>query len=357
MKGLPKLDIFFNQLADTAVKRSTKGTLALIVIDNTSPDVKFMTYRDPEKVKKTDYSTDNYNYIIDSFRGGASKVIVVKVAQDGNVEEVASPLLNNVLFDWITVASNTKAHQDAVINYVKNKNIRKKYKLKALVYKATNPDDDHIVNFTTESYIVRDAVTKEGYMLLPYLAGVLAGLPFTRSLTYYTMQGIESVKEKEDNDAAVDKGELILFNDEGAVRVARGVNSLVTLENGKTEDMQSIAVIETMDMIIKDINEAFKKYIGAYKNKHDNQALFISAVNGYFLGLSKEDILDPEFANECMVDVEAQRQAWIANGNEDAKNWNDNKVKKRTFKKQVFLEGQIKILDTMEDIKFKITMI
>lgn len=49
-------------------------------------------------------------------------------------------------------------------------------------------------------------------------------------------------------------------------------------------------------------------------------------------------------------------QAWLDIGRTDAADWNADKVKKMTFKSYVFLQGDIKILDATEDLKFDIGM-
>ena len=90
--------------------------------------------------------------------------------------------------------------------------------------------------------------------------------------------------------------------------------------------------------------------------RSDNQCLFINAVLRYFDELEREDVLDEEFNNTADIDVEAQRLAWIGIGKDEAKNWDDLTVKKRTFRRSMFLKGSVKILDALEDLTFNIYM-
>ena len=121
--------------------------------------------------------------------------------------------------------------------------------------------------------------------------------------------------------------------------------------------MKKIIIVEAMNLILEDIYSTFKDfYIGKYKNSYDNQCLFISAVNSYFRQLAREEILDPEYENCSYVDVEAQREAWLAIGKTEAADWTEAQVKKMTFKSFIYLAGQVKILDAIEDLKFVITM-
>ena len=155
-------------------------------------------------------------------------------------------------------------------------------------------------------------------MYLPRLTSVLANLPMNRSITYYELEDLDDVDLSfvdVDNtiDDAVDEGNLVLWIDEDKVKVGRGVNTLTTLTASDTADMKKIIIVESMNIILQDIYSTFKDYyIGKYKNSYDNQCLFISAVNSYFRQLAREEILDPEYDNCSYVDVEAQREAWLA---------------------------------------------
>ena len=69
---------------------------------------------------------------------------------------------------------------------------------------------------------------------------------------------------------------------------------------------------------------------------------------------TKEEILDEEHDNHAEIDVEKQRDAWLKIGKEEAATWDELTVKQNTFKKQLFLSGNIKILDALEDMVFDI---
>ena len=148
-----------------------------------------------------------------------------------------------------------------------------------------------------------------------------------------------------------------MWNDGEQVRASRAVNSLTTLGENQTEDMQKITIVEAMDMIQEDISQTFADYYcGKYKNTYDNQVLFISAINSYFRQLAKESVLDPNTDNIANVDVETQREQWLSTGTIEAAEWSEQMVKKMTFRSNVNLAGNIKILDAMEDLTFYITL-
>ena len=66
--------------------------------------------------------------------------------------------------------------------------------------------------------------------------------------------------------------------------------------------------------------------------------------------------MEPTYKNICSVNVESQRNAWLSIGKTEAIDWDENKVKNMTYKSTVFLQGNIKILDAIEDLKFEIEM-
>lgn len=84
--------------------------------------------------------------------------------------------------------------------------------------------------------------------------------------------------------------------------------------------------------------------------------LFISAVNYYFQQLAASNILDPEHENSVEVDVAAQRSAWLGTGKSEAAEWDDATVRSNTFKRTVYLAGDVKILGSMANLEFQVTL-
>lgn len=359
MVGLPQILINFVKKAASAIQRSAKGIVVIVIKDETDAtfNLKEYNYASEADSDKAKYTAANYKQISDVFLGTPNKVYVVRIALAGAFADAVS-VVDTLKFNWICLADGTAEDQQALATYIKGKNaVNKVRKIKAVTYKATVTDDMHIVNFSNETIRRPGGEDLPGWNYVGRITGVLAGLPFTRSATYYEFPDLEHVAEPEDMDAAIGDGEFILMNDYGEVKVARAVNSLVTLTGNVSEDMKKITIVEAMDQILEDIAQEFKNnYVGKYKNKYDNQALFISAVNGYFDALSKEEILDDSFNNEALVDIEAQRQAWLTSGKVEAADWDEATVKKNTFGSYMYLTGNVKILDAIEDLNFNINM-
>jgi len=58
----------------------------------------------------------------------------------------------------------------------------------------------------------------------------------------------------------------------------------------------------------------------------------------------------------ALVDVEAQRQAWLTSGKIEAAEWDETTVKNNTFASNMYLTGNVKILDAIEDLTLNINM-
>lgn len=357
--GLPKIEIVFKQLAVSAIERSGRGVVVLIVKDDTDKSFNMVEYKTSLEVDSAKFTAENVQYIKDCFLGTPAKVIVVRV----NVEEVSA--LNKAIevigaknYNWIGFAEGTTEEQTALATYIKQTETDGLTK-KAVVFNCATADCMHVVNFKNAKVTFADErgeVTGDKYVAR--LLGLLAGMSMNQSATYKILSDLTSVSEVTNVEEAIDAGGFCLINDDEDVRVARAVNSLKTTSSTVTEDMKKIVVVESMDIIKDDITSTFRKeYIGKYKNRYDNQVLFISAVKSYFKQLESEEILDSSYDNTVEVDVEAQRLAWTSIGKTEAESWDETTVRNNTFRSNVYLAGSIKILDAMEDLKFVITML
>ena len=357
--GLPNINIIFQQKAVSAISRSERGT-ACIIVRETGKEAGIKLYKYETDIESADYSESNLSAIKRAFSVPVNKMYVVTIPTDAEFSAVTA-LLETIKYNW--VCSPDDGDQQELANYIINKNTKSKgKKYQALVYGVTADNKAiHVLKNSTVTLADTGDVISS-VLFLPQLCAICAGLPMNRSLTYYKLENIADVDKsfltlEKDADYWINEGNLVLINDDGDVRIARGVNSLTTFTTTDTEDMRKIIIVEAMNLILEDIYSTFKEsYIGKYKNSYDNQCLFISAVNAFFRDLAKEEILDPAYNNHATVDVEAQRNAWLSVGKLEAKDWKEAKVKDMTFKSKVFLTGSIKILDAIEDMSFVITM-
>ena len=355
--GLPSILILFKQKAITAVKRSQQGIVGIILRDETKTDFNMKVYKSFTEIEESDWTTDNFQFLKDCFTFTPAKVKVfrIKTGPTGKISDGLKMVAKEKV-NWVGTPSVTGGDQEAIVIWIKEQEkLGKTYK--GLVWKATNPNNKHVVNFMNEKVTFVDSRgEKDGNEYIPALLGLLAGLPMTRSATNFLCSNLSETSAFSDINSMIDSGGFCLIKDEDDVKVARACTSLKEITQDNTEDMKDIIIIESMDLITDDIRETFKEWIGRYKNKYDNQVLFFSSVNSYFRQLVKEDVLDSEYDNRSEVDVEAQRLAWTSVGKTEVEDMTDEEIKKLTFKKKVFMLGNIKILNSVEDFEFTIHM-
>lgn len=343
--GLPNIVVNFIDKANTAVIRSARGIVCVVLSDATK-ETTLHEYKSATEITTTDWSETNTALLKSVFTGGTSKLYAVRSSAIDDVKET----LDSLKFNWICQLSTT---QTDLVAYVKTRNeANSSLRVKAIVSGVAAPDDDHIVNLKNEKITLTDGTELTGNQYLPRLAGLLAGLSMDRSVTYYELTDLASVDDVTKPDEVIDNGFFVLVNDYGSVKVARGVNSATTTTN---DDFKKIAIIEAMDMIREDIMESFKNYyLGKYKNSLDNQSLFVASINTYFRTLSLEDILNPDYDNLAEIDTESQRNAIVASGKTEALDWDDQTVKNNPYKSYLFLKANIQVLDAIEDLTFNI---
>lgn len=353
--GLPEVKITFSSKANTAIKRSEQGIVLLVLEDTTSSVLNTVVeYKTFEEVVKTDWTTENYDFIEKTFLGSPAKVMIVRrgVALENPIADVLAKVKNK-RFNYLAVPGATTEEATAITTWVKARRDTDDKTLKAVLANQA-ADHEGIINFTTGKIKVGEKeYTTAQYT--PRIAGILAGIPFTESATYYVLDEVTEIEEKDDPNAAIDAGELILVDDGEKIKIGRGVNSLTTLNGGKNAEWQKIKIVEIFDMIKDDIRDTFNnKYVGKVPNIYDNQLLFITEVNNYFKTLEDEQILDNRSENTAQIDIEALRAAWKEVGSPFA-DLDDDKLKEKSFGSVVFLSGAIKAVDATEDLQFKIT--
>lgn len=359
---MPSIEVIFKQLAGSLIDRSERSIAILIIKDSTDKTFQYKKYKDAIEADADEklYTVENLRYIKDVLIWGVMECHILRIdAEEGKIAEALKIIENKVKTGWITIADGTPDEFEALASWIKaRENNNKTYK--AVVYKIAVADCKHLVNFWNETVVFADKERGEqnGAIYCPSLIGILARCNIKKGCTYFKCSNLESVEEMEDNNKALSEGKFILFHDDEIVRVAAGINSMTTTDGlYNTEDMKYIETVEAMDIINDDISKVFKEeYLGNYRNNYDNQILFISAINTYFQELANDYVLDNNYSNRADVDVEAQRLAWLGVGKTEAENWETQTVKNNAFKRTVFLAGDIKILGSMENLKFTVTL-
>jgi hypothetical protein len=355
---LPNIDITFKQLATSFVERSERGIAILLIKDDTDKTFSVKEYSSLVDLEsdETLFTATNYQYIADVLTFAANKVVVIRVDTTNTISDALALVQPYVKTGWITTVG-TSTDYTTIVSWIKAKEaLGETYK--ALVFNATTtPDCKHVANFVNTKVTFNDSRGEQtGDKYLPSLIGILAACNVDRGSTYFECTNLTSVTEVADNNTALNAGQFILINDTDTVKIGLGINSLTTFTTTNTEDMRFIDIAEAIDLIRDDVRDTFKNdFVGKYKNNIDNQTIFISAVNTYFKSLAEEEVLDADYSNYSDVDITAQRAAWVTI-NPEAAIWSDTVVRNTAYKRTVFLAGDVKILGSMENLKFNISM-
>lgn len=351
--GLPEILINFKTQGTTAIDRSARGIVALVLKDDTQTfDTKI--YKSIDEVDSVDWSSDNKGYIEQAFMGTPSQIIIERIATTDSDYSNGLARLKNKNWNYLAIPGIPDSDVSNVVSWIKTERDTHKKTYKA-VLSNTTADHEGIINFTTNDL----KVGENTYSASDYtgrIAGILAGLPFTRSATYYELSEVESITESSDPDTDIDSGKLILINDGTKIKIGRGVNSFTTTTATKGEEFKKIKIVDAVDLVRDDIRNTFDgSYVGKITNSYDNKVLFLAAVNAYFEELEKLEVLDSAFDNKSEIDAESQRTYLMSKG-VDVDSLKEQEIKEYNTGSKVFASAKVKFLDAMEDLKMEIFM-
>ncbi|MEG0899570.1 MAG: phage tail sheath subtilisin-like domain-containing protein [Oscillospiraceae bacterium] len=342
--GLPNILIEFKAKASTAIKRGERGIVAVMVIDKPIEVTKIFSITDiPEGLTQA-----NKDYISRAFLGGVNPIKSLVIIVTNNVAE-GLKTAETVKFDYIALPPNISAVEaTTAATFIKTLRDNKNIKVKA-VLPNTKADHEGIINFTTNDIKTQEK-TFTAAEYCSRIAGLLAGTPLQQSSAYYVLPEVQDVPKftKTELDTKIDEGEFVIFHDGEKVKVARGVNSLTTVNVNKSEDYKVIKIVDTMDLIYKDIkNTCEDNYIGKFPNNYDNKCNLVVSITAYLEGLRDDNILDQKITTG--INIKAQKAYLKARG-EDVDNMDDKQIKEANTQNYVFIESAYKILNAIEDI-------
>ena len=346
--GLPVIDISFKQLAKTAMIRSERGIVALILKDTTKTS---LTVFDEGDIP-SNLSEANKNLIKDVLKGSPNKIEVYVLGSEGQISE-ALTYFEGVEFNLMCMPSAESNDITSIKSFIKKMNEVVKYKCDAILANE-EADSEAIINYTADDIIVGGkSVTTANHTAR--IAGLIEGTPLNQSITFATLSDVDSIENltKEEADRRIDAGELILVREMGKVRVARGVNSLTTLTDVKGNAFQKIKLRKTLNLIHNDLRRVIvEKYIGKVPNNYDNKCVLITEIKNYLDELSNEQLI--EKVNEVGIDLIAQKKWLKDNTNLDVNAMTEQEIKEANTQSNVFLAISLKVVDAMEDIQISV---
>lgn len=344
----PKFKVDFKELAVLAIQRQQRGSVVMILNDDTSEEDK-ITYGGLGDVDKKDYTTENYDRLTLAFLGNPSKVIVIKAE-----ETLKDTLAKLDYFNNYTLCYPEGSAEDftAIQNYIKGIRAKNNYS-RAVLGSAMSPDADYIINFATDNIqanVNGEVKTFTSGDYTARVAGALSGLAPSRSLTYFELPEIVECPLSADADKDVKDGKLVILHQDGSFKFGRAVNSLVTLTDGVTEAFQKIRVVDIMDMIANDIVATFRTgYVGKYTNNFTNKNRLVGAINSYLYDLAVEGLLEIENDNAVQISYE-KTKSYLNGKGVDTTNMTYMDIIKANTGSKVMLDGVCSPTDAMEDL-------
>ncbi len=357
--GLPEIKISFRQKADTAIRRGSRGMVAVLLDDRTKEQFLTPLYRERE-ADSQDWTQQSLRLLKLVFKGAPQRVVAVRMLQKDGAADLAGTLaaIQPLNLDWLAYPGYTGTDKTVIKEYLARAHESGK-KMKA-VLPLCEADDAHIVNFATGTITAswEDMEGTVDYTAAEYccrVAGILAGLPLTQSCTFYGLPEVVSCSLPENADAEVDAGKLIVVFDGEKFKLGRGVTSLATCTEETPQDLKKIKIVEGMDVITHDIYSTFQdNYIGKVVNSYANKQIFAGEVNSYLKAL-EGSVLDAEAENLVEVDAEANRD-WLESRGTDTSEMTQQELKEANTGSWLFLTGSCRFLDAMEDLQLRICM-
>lgn len=368
--GLPQVLIDFKTKGITAIKRSARGVVVLILKCESTDTSNKYKISDVSEIPEGVFDEASTDLIKKCLDGTPLRILVytlpkASVQAPKNTQATLLKQLKHIRYNYIAAPTGTTQDQQDLASYIKAERNNSRKTVKAVVGSVA-ADFDGVINFCTEDIKVATGKNTAGkttyktYTPIEYtarIAGILAGLALDRSATYYKLTEVESVKVYEDLNDRIDHGELHLFDEEDGegVKIARACNSLQTFTTDKGEEFRKIKIVEGVDMVTDDIRDTFKKYyVGKYINDYDHKMLFVAAIMVYF-GQLAGNVLDSRAGNTVDIDFQFQKDYAIIKG-EDVSQMTNMQIREYNTGSQIGLSGNVKFVDAMEDLKITFTM-
>ncbi|BAK99932.1 hypothetical protein OBV_27340 [Oscillibacter valericigenes Sjm18-20] len=350
--AMPSINIAFQQAASTALARSQKGTVALILRDAALAD-KTYTLTAPSQIP-SEMGTANQAAVRRAFLGYEKppKKVLLYITDVDDVIAAGCAALNWLAtqqFDYLAGPADLTATEAGVI---KTWIVTQRSDNHA-VYKAVLPglaaDSEAIVNFAAGGIDIGETEKLTAAAYCGRMAGLLAGTPMRISATFAPLPEVRDVDRLTEAalDAAVGTGQMVLFWDGEKVKTGRAVNSLTTI-TGKSDKWKKIKIVELLDIVQHDLRLAIDdNYIGKMANTYENKLLLVTAITDYLRSLARDGLILDNFT--CGIDVDAQ-QAWLEENGTPTVDMNEQEIKEAGTDTNVFLMVAISPVDAIEDV-------
>lgn len=348
---MPSINVAFRQAAATARMRSQKGTVAVLLRDAAMAE-KHFAITNKKQIPEA-LGAENRAALERVLLGGVRpprSVLAYVLAADGTITADCAPLawLATQDFDYLAGPADLSAAEAAVLkDWIAAQREDNDAKYKA-VLPGLAADSYAVVNFTGSGIRV-GAETFDAAGYCGRIAGLLAGTPMRQSATYADLPEAEDVARltTRELDAAVGRGEFVLFWDGEKVKTGRAVNSLTTTK-GLDDRWKKIKIVELLDMVRTDIRRTARDHwVGKYPCSYANKLVLVTAIREYLADFSRDELIDGDYT--CDIDAEAQGQ-YLQDQGVDTRDMTEQQLRQANTGTHVFLKITIRPIDAMEDI-------
>lgn len=351
--GLPQIVIDFKAKGETAVMRSQKGT-AVLLFTRSEGVAKTAEYKSAEELDTNYHTKEELELLRLCFEQSPKRVIAVTlITVNGEINTIkANEELSRLNFNWLGVC--TDKYDGLALNALLEKMRGKGRYVKAVFPFEYSFNSENVVVLSRAEVKIKEKAGSQ-MLLVPIVTGLLSYLPLGESATYKRISAVEKYTALKDESSEIENGRLVLIEDDLGYKIARGVNSLVSLSPSLSGEMKKIKIAEAVDAIRTDIKQSLESsYIGRVKNDYDSKLLLCGAINGYFDSLG-DAILDKSYDNKASISLERQR-GYLALLGIDTDNMTDTEILKANTGAYVFLQASIRFVDAMEDVVFTLEM-
>ena len=353
--AMPEINILFKTLAKTASIRSARG-VACVVVKDSAVEGKYVYTR--EKQITQSYDDDNLSLVKEAFnKYGVTKLVVYAIDKTGGTLADALNNLKKVEINYL--ACNFALEENDVTLLKQFKETRVKNNMDLQIIANVAADDEYFINFASTGIKV-NGVSIEPHRFMCKLAFILSSIPQTESATYYVLDDVTAVTEIENEDEAVEQGKIFITFDGEKYKLSRAVNSKTTLAANEKKDLKKIKITEGKIIVKGDIYKVFRdKYIGKCNNDYNDRLSLVSEINRYLTNLAYEGILNIDYDNHVELDVQAMRDYMETEVDTDTSDMKDIDVLKDVeglCGSKVFIKGQVRFVDAMEDITLVLYM-
>lgn len=294
--GSAQATVTTGQLTATAVYPGARGNdITIVITELTDPESTFTvsTVVDGAIVDQQTAAevTDLVNNAWVTFSGSGALAATIGAAltggQDGTVQSAAYSAYLTAIepykFDVMVYDGTDSTVQTALLSFIKRVNENNGQYCQLVASGLSNPNSRYVINVDSP-VTLSDGTELTEQQVTWWLGGAEAGARYNESLTYAQYPGAVSttMQTVDQFSQAVQAGNLVLFAEDGVVKVMQDINSLVSYTEDIGEVYSKNRVMRLCNTIANDIFQQFSaNFIGVVNNNEQGRARFQAAIVGY----------------------------------------------------------------------------